>query len=255
MGIRTVGRVVAAAAVLAAGVVLTNDSHASASTPHLVAAHTSSQFNMTTPGFERVQSIKLATGAWTILAKATAVNFSSDDFVRCEVIDATDNVVLDSATTFVGSSSTFGNVITDIATLDVPSSTTLVVQQLCGHDTTAGNSAYLDPGSSLVGMLALAASDSNQSITRTTSQVALSTTPTTVMSVAPPTGAAAVGFKVTAVSFSSSTDVTCTLNGTRGYIGGTITTVGPGGPAAATAAYFTYQLYGDGTLYVSCSSS
>ncbi|HEY5011276.1 MAG TPA: hypothetical protein VIK61_01050, partial [Acidimicrobiia bacterium] len=187
---------------------------------------------------------------WTLMAKATAVNFSGADFVRCGLYDLTHNITLDGSTYQVGAGIASAGPITNVATIVVPAATTVQVQQQCGHDAAAGDSAYLDPDASLVALETLDGTTAGQSIARTSAATPLTTTDTTVLSLSLPAGDYAVGFKFTGVTFSGSTLVTCALTEPRGFFGAGLVNVGSA-TAAATDAYFTY-LSGGGTVSLAC---
>jgi hypothetical protein len=216
----------------------------------VASVHTTASFAMPAPGMTVVQSIVLGPGAWTVMAKASAINFSTSDFVRCEILDFTDNIALDSATYSVGSGTTAGGVITDLATLSVPTGTSTKVEQLCGHDSAAGNSAYLDPEASLVGFIAQGGLASNLAAARTSGSTTLTGTPTTLLSLALPVGNYAVGFKYTAVAFDGPASAACGLQDEPGFNSAAIATVGPGGPSAATSASFGYTQIAGGTFSI-----
>lgn len=219
-------------------------------TAKVVSAQTSASFNMPTPGVTVVQSIVLGPGAWSVIAKAVAVNFSASDFVRCSLFDATNSASLDGATYTVGSDTTKGGVITNLATLAVVTGTTTKVEQLCGHDGAAGNSSYLDAEASLVGFLAQGGLASNQALARTAGSISLTKTPTTVLSLALPVGTYAVGWKYTAVGFDGPASVACGLQDEPGFNGAASTTVGPGGPTAATSASFGFTQIAGSTFSI-----
>jgi hypothetical protein len=71
----------------------------------MVAARTSATFGLPSPAYLTVQSVTLPAGAWTVMGKATAINFGSTDFVRCRLYDVADKTVIDSATYQVGTPS------------------------------------------------------------------------------------------------------------------------------------------------------
>ena len=221
-----------------------------AAAKRVVSARTATQFAMPAPGVATVQSVKLPAGAWTVMAKATAVNFSGADYVRCDLYDLAHSVALDGSTYQMGAGIASAGSITDIATITVPAATTVQVQQRCGHDAAAGDSAYLDPGASLVAFATLDGTVAGQSIARTSAATPLTTTDATVVSLALPAGDYAMGFKFTGVTFSGPTLVDCSLNGPRGFYGAGAVTIGSV-TAAATDAYFTY-LSGGGNMSLAC---
>ena len=114
---------------------------AAASSSRVVTARTTTTFAMPAPGYNTVQSVTLSAGAWTVIAKATAVNSSTTDFARCQLYDATHSVSLDGATYQVGTTASTGGPITNLATLDVLAGATVQIQQRCGHDGAAGDAA------------------------------------------------------------------------------------------------------------------
>ena len=68
-----------------------------------------------------------------MIGKATAVDLSTTDYVRCQVYDRTDKVVLDGATTQVGAAGILGGPLTNLATVEVASGAAVLAQQRCGH--------------------------------------------------------------------------------------------------------------------------
>jgi len=106
--------------------------------------------------------------------------------------------VLDGATTHVGASSALAAPITNLATITVAPTANIKVIQRCGHDTVAGNFAYLDPDASLVAFKAIDGLDVNQMATTTTNQTLINSSP--VLSMTLPDGRWAIGFKVTGIS-------------------------------------------------------
>jgi hypothetical protein len=194
---------------------------------------------MPLPGDAVVQSIKLTVGAWTVMAKASAVNPSTPDFVRCQIYDNTNNVGLDGATYQLGNTIERGGTITNLATIVVPEASTVQVQQRCGHDTSAGNGTYIDADASIVGFLTVDGTAAGQTELRTASQTPLTATDATVLSLPLAQGSYAIGFKTSAVTFGGDTRVFCSMTVPSGYAGGISSDIGSP-TAVATNAFFTY---------------
>jgi hypothetical protein len=229
------------------------DVRAAATGKRVVSARTTSALSMPAPGFVRVQSVSVSAGAWTVIAKATAVNTGASDFVRCQLYDATNKVALDGATYQVGGTISNGGPITNLATITVATGATVRVQQRCGHDGSAGDAAYLDADASLVALQTRDNAADDQTIARTTATTPMTSTNTTVLSFTLPTGDYAIGIKMTGVTFSGNSTVTCLFENPRGVTGGPSVTVGGAATSAATNAYFTY-LSGGGSVSLVCSA-
>jgi hypothetical protein len=248
---------VALAALLVPGTTAGAAARPSAVQKKVVAARTAAKFPMPAPGMAAVQTVTLPAGTWSVIAKASAIDFSSTDIVRCEIYDRTHKASLDSSAYQVGSSGVIGGTITNLASITVAGGSTVKVQQRCGHDGSAGNSAYLDPDASIVAFRTLDGTAATQSLVRTAGATALSSSSTTVLNFTLPAGTYAIGFKSTGVLFSGSATAICSIDGPRGYAGDTAVNVG-GATDVATDAFFTYMSsFGGGSMPVSvaCAAS
>ena len=224
--------------------------HPSATVKRVVSARSTTPFAMPAPGLAKVQLVRLTAGAWTVIAKATAVNFSTTDFVRCQLWDITNNVGLDGSTYQVGTTVAKAGPITNVATLEVPPGATVQVQQQCGHDTAAGDAAYLDADAGLVAFQTLDGTAAGQSVARTAAPYPLTSSNAIVLSLALPPGTYAIGFKMTAVSLSGNAVVLCYLLAPNGGSGTADIAIGDTS-AAATDTAFTY-FSGSGTVSLVC---
>jgi hypothetical protein len=204
---------IACAVAIAAGLSPVVSAHAAPK--KVISARTSATWAMPAPGYATVQSVKLPAGTWTVIAKATAINAQSRDFVRCQLQDATNGVTLDGSTTQVGNFASQGAPLTNIATVTAPAPIT--VQQRCGHDSVDGNNAYLDSDASLVAFAPTGGLDANQMSVRTTSQTAMYTI-TNVLSMSLAAGPWVVGFKFTAVNLQSRGPVECRIDDASGPV-------------------------------------
>jgi hypothetical protein len=213
MGGRWRSLAVACAVSIVAGLAPLVSAHAAAK--KVVSARTSATWAMPAPGFATVQSVRLPAGTWTVIAKATAVNFQSRDFVRCQLQDATNGVTLDGSTTQVGIVASQGAPLANIAT--VTASAPMTVQQRCGHDTVQGNNAFLDSDASLVAFAPTGGLDANQMSVRTTSQTDLYTN-VNVLSMSLGAGPWVVGFKFTAVDLREHGLVECWIDDPSGTV-------------------------------------
>ena len=76
-----------------------------------------------------VQQISLGPGPWTVLARAFAVDVTSDesDFVRCELFNQTTGKSIDASAGWVGSGYP-ANMITNLAKLRVASGATATIE-------------------------------------------------------------------------------------------------------------------------------
>jgi hypothetical protein len=224
----------------------------SAAAKKVVSARTSSQFAMLTPGIRTVQSVKLTTGSWTVTAKATAVNFQAPDFVRCQLYDATRHIVIDGSTVQIGSGVGYGMTITNLAIVSVSEPAKITVQVQCGHDTAAGNSAYLDADASLVAFQSIGGQATNQLEARTTTQTPIPASGATVASLTLDAGTWTVGYKVSAVSFSGGAIANCNIETASDQEPFSGTSVGGSDTGAVvTFASFNYRESG-GTIDLVC---
>jgi hypothetical protein len=91
-----------------------------------------------------VISVVLPGGSWVVTTNATAVNFGSDDYVRCGIYS--DSTSLNGATTYIGVGAGAVGGINPIGSFK--SSGPVTVRLRCSHDTTAAG-LYIDPGAVL----------------------------------------------------------------------------------------------------------
>lgn len=151
-----------------------------------------------------VQSVTLASGPWTVMAKAFVVDLTSgeSDYFRCDLYNATSNRSLDVSAGWVASDFP-GNMITNMAKLKVAKGTTVTIDQQCWHDHTGIGHAYLDPGATLLAFKASSGTDNR--LYRSTSAIDLPNAdnnehPATVASLGLSSGFWVFGFKATAVN-------------------------------------------------------
>jgi hypothetical protein len=204
---------------------------AGASAPNVVQVRTSAPVTLPDAGatLMTVESVKLATGSWTVTSNATAVNFGAGDFVRCQ-LDAHGTLIDGGATTYLANR--VGGLV-ETATLKANAPTTVALR--CDHDhaATTANQFYFDPGVTLTAVRGGPIESPNVHTSaspvvvesRTTAQVPLTNTRRSpVTSVKLPNGRWAVTANATGVDFTEFDFFYCTLTVSSG---GTITSSTP----------------------------
>jgi hypothetical protein len=203
-----------------------------------------------------IQSLTLASGPWTIMSKAFVVDLTSgeSDYFRCALFDKSASKQLDVSAGWVASAYP-GNMITNLAKLNVTQGSTVTVDQRCWHDHEGISHAYLDPGATLLAFKARTSTGNR--LYRTTSSITLPSSfdmqkPVTVASLGLGAGTWLVGLKGTAVNTSGEDSVECRLPG-----GSTFTTeTGVGGnagwPRASTFAGFNVVTTSGSTVTAKC---
>jgi hypothetical protein len=194
---RRIGAGLAAVLVSAAGVAGGVPQPASAAAPNVVSHVTKKAHALPAPGMQRIESIRLTKGTWTLVAKASAFGGEgAPDFFRCQLVDMTHKVALDGSTAQLGAGLDT-DVITNLALLKAKGPVTIA--QECGHDGTAGNAGSIEADASLVGFVV---SPSRVRVARTTAQTPIGSGGYVgVLNLSLPKGSWVLGVKLSAVGF------------------------------------------------------
>jgi len=215
-------------------------------------ARSGAAINMTAPnpagslwGPYRVNTVTIPPGNWTIVSKVTAVNFTqTGDFVRCQLVNITDNKALDGSTDWVVWTS-FTRVVQNFAQLTTTKS--VVIDQRCGHDGTAGNGSYLDPGATLVAFAAQLPTDMVSG--KSGANIGNIGGNAKIASISVGAGTWLVGFKANAVNFGAGfADVTCSTD----VAPAASATVTPGPNAAVHSMSGFTNISGPTTVNLNC---
>jgi hypothetical protein len=208
-----------------------------------------------------VQSVTLASGPWTVMAKAFVVDLTSgeSDYFRCDLYNATSNRSLDVSAGWVASDFP-GNMITNMAKLKVAKGTTVTIDQRCWHDHTGIGHAYLDPGATLLAFKASSATDNR--LYRSTSAIDLPNAnnneqPVTVASLGLSSGTWVFGFKATAVNSDRQDHIECDLRsfGSVNRLFASVSGDAGWSRASTFTAFSLDNLSNNGTVTVNCIST
>ena len=166
-------------------------SPAQAATPTtIVQATTSASVTLDSTDYQNVQLITLPAGSWVVMAKGFVKSSSNQRRASCRLWDGTHNVPLDVSAGSVNNSFR-ANMITNVATLQVPTGAQVRVWQQCVLPDQFGVPAKVEAGATELAFQA------DYRLIRTSASVKLGGDPLTVTTLTLPGGTWMVGYKTT----------------------------------------------------------